>query len=206
MVYTAAVKTLLLKLDSELYAGWKTAAVNSGLNVSEWIRKQCNRGMETRVDLEKENGSNGSSNDQDVSRTNLDSVRKRRTNPERRVNRRGTGTLRAIEDAAHGASRRTTAGINGAVSGISADDDEAVLHASTAEVEPNELVTRENFFQIAASIPSDELDYWARRLPADVLPSHGTNRNVCLCSYCLGWRKTNAIPNGGLLKKDKAPR
>jgi hypothetical protein len=39
------MKAFLLKVDSALYIQWADAAKGSGLNVSEWIRAQCNKGL-----------------------------------------------------------------------------------------------------------------------------------------------------------------
>lgn len=39
------MKAFLLKVDSALYIQWTDAAKGSGLNVSEWIRAQCNKGL-----------------------------------------------------------------------------------------------------------------------------------------------------------------
>jgi len=40
------MKAFLLKVDSALYIQWTRAAKGSGLNVSEWIRAQCNKRLE----------------------------------------------------------------------------------------------------------------------------------------------------------------
>jgi len=64
------MKTLLLKLDDDIYNSWKASATEAQLKVSEWIRRQCNR--------EVRNG-NGNTNDQNLSRAASREVPRRRT-------------------------------------------------------------------------------------------------------------------------------
>ncbi len=65
--------------------------------------------------------------------------------------------------------------------------------------------THQTFSETLATIPLDEVDVWARGLPAELLPKHTaeSQRHTCLCRNCLEWRRTNAIPYGGPKKKER---
>src|SRR6266404_655096 len=39
------MKAFLLKVDSALFTQWATAAKSAGRSTSEWIRAQCNKGL-----------------------------------------------------------------------------------------------------------------------------------------------------------------
>lgn len=208
------MKSLLLKLDTSVYTQWKAAAAAGHLNVSEWIRYQCNNAVNgvqismvpTEIKLsdsaiaavknlgqpESEKG-NGSADRENVQRVSEAPVSGRRTAPTARRGRpRGKGKLRAIEDVAHGAVRKN---------GLSRPEPLASTLAGIAE-----LVTCENFAEIMATIKPDEVDRWARSLPPEVLPEHkGTAHvNTCLCKTCLQRRKDLAIPYGGPGEKKKS--
>lgn len=40
--YIQCMKQFLLKVDTDIYEAWKKQAIESGLSVSEWIRRKCN--------------------------------------------------------------------------------------------------------------------------------------------------------------------
>ena len=192
----AKLALLTIRVFESDLAEWKRKANLRGLNLSEWIRRQCN---EAQTIAEQVNG-NGGTNHQDVQRTPESSVSGRRTGTsERRSARRGRNTVRQIEDVTNRVLRTTKRSNR-----ISAGDG-ASSAINYGLLEAAELVTRENFAEVLAAIPKDEIDRWARNLPPDVLPEHKghADRNTCLCGSCLSRRKTLDIPYGGMPKKDK---
>jgi hypothetical protein len=117
--------------------------------------------------------------------------------------------LRAPE--ANSSGRRTVAGGRGTKRITArANPPQNPARVVASDVEPAAgSVTRENFAEVAASIPKDEIDVWARTfVRREVLPGHSatSHRHTCLCTFCLEWRKANYIPYGGPVKKEKAKR
>ena len=169
-----------------------------GRPLSKWIRKQILQPVERKLDRkqfkvypqefaqpESEKG-NGSANHQDVQRV-----------PERKVSGRrtpasGRRTVRGTQTHTLGVSPKVVTGAIGATVKL------ADLSGLT------DLVTKENFSEMMAGRPLAEVDVWARSLPRSVLPGHdaASHRLTCMCSTCLEWRRTNAIPYGGAPKKE----
>src|SRR5580765_559052 len=104
------MKTLLLKLDNDIYNVWKMAAIGAGLNVSEWIRRAGNRAADKSFEESAayREQSNGDEIDKDVPRAERDSVPRRRRTAGRhsdggysRSAQAGSG---AIHNGAHGSN------------------------------------------------------------------------------------------------------
>lgn len=165
------MKSLLLKLDTVVYTSWKAAAVRDGLNVSEWIRLQCNRGVPLRsasvtgkeldefVSQPEGEQSNGSTDNQDVLRTTGDSIPGRRTAAKRRAH---SGSVR---------SAKAPSG-NGTLAGAG-QDSEGNLSSGPATASSSAVVVH----------------------------TATSNRLTCLCPTCSEYRRANALPVGGLPKK-----
>lgn len=131
-------------------------------------------------------GRNGSTSNQNVRRSKTTPLRGRRTLAARRG--ANGGTARSAEAPSGNGTGRDVPTRSERV------DDSDVSQVNAV-----------NFAEIAASIPKDDLDRWARSLPREVLPGHtsSSHRYNCLCAACLEWRKTNGIPYGGPVKKEK---
>ena len=93
------MKALLLKLDNDIYNGWKQAATADGLNLSEWIRRQCNTGVLGSA-YHLAGGQNGNETNQDLSRAkNGSAPRRRRTTAGREPARGARGEYREPDSA-----------------------------------------------------------------------------------------------------------
>jgi hypothetical protein len=214
--------SLTIRVDASDVESWKRSANLSGLNMSEWMRRRCNgeghllkqytdfRGTEKFAPQPESEKGNGSADNQNVRGTAERSVSGRRVAAsERRTARRGRGRLREIEDVANTAFRTSSHGNRGENRAPGTGKNVSIpvrpesLQAEAAE--HTDTVTRENFAEVLATIPKDEIDRWARSLPRDVLPKHeaSANRLTDLCASCLEYRRVNGIPYGGLPKKEK---
>jgi hypothetical protein len=164
--------------------------------LSAWIRN-CTVG---KSQPESEKG-NGSASHQDLSVVPESSVSGRRTGAsERRSARRGKNRVRAIADIANASIRKT--GRTSKRTDASLERPDGIESDSIISI----IVTRENFAEVMATIPPDEVDRWARSLPPEVLPSHtaSSHRHTCMCQTCSHWRKVNDIPYGGPGEKKKS--
>jgi len=179
-------------IDSDLKE-WTAAANVRGMSISEWIRRQCNEHNGHRyvtVQPESEKG-NGSASHQDLSRIPEDSVSGRRTGAsERRSARRGKNRVRAIADIANASIRKT--GRTSKRTDANVERPDGIESDSIISI----IVTRENFAEVMATIPTDEVDRWARSLSPEVLPSHGSDWRTCMCGTCLQKRKNLGVAYG----------
>jgi len=202
---------------------WTAAANLEGQSISEWIRRQCNgmvavdrfltkplaeytdfRGTEALREPESA-GANGSADRENVQRVPEAPVSGRRVSSSARRGRpRGKGKLRAIEDVAHGTFRKSPSTRSNRVD--ESPNIRSVPTVISGNAEVFGTVTRENFAEVMATLPKDEIDSWARSLPREILPSHSatSHRHTCLCTFCLEWRKANYIPYGGPGEKKKS--
>jgi hypothetical protein len=161
--------------------------------LSTWIR---NRTLELS---QPEVRSNGSASHQDLSGVPESSVSGRRTGASRRgsksspVHRNGSGTNRK-------------SGVRSVHGKASTEKPVSVLargHEFEADSLVSQIVTKENFAEVMATMPTDEVDRWARSLPQEVLPSHGTDWRTCMCGTCLQKRKNLGVAYGDKPKVGK---
>ena len=200
------MKSVTIRVYDEDMENWQRAANLRGMSMSEWIRRQCG-GTNFVAPLsqpERAGRNNGS-----ASTENLSGVPDREVSGRRTVGggRGNGGSVRSAK--APGGNRTPRSTRRGNQTGVSLrSTGENRVDSIPGELSSDANVTRDNFAEVAASIPRDELDVWARGLSPDLLPKHSatSNRHTCLCSFCLTWRKANYIPYGGPVKSEKKSR
>jgi hypothetical protein len=162
------MKPIFLKLDSEVHAAWKAAADSAKLSLSEWIRQQCNRALLNREDhgTDRSEDLRGDETVHEDSGRFVDLFRRTTSDPlptpvrsprtateatlrhDRRARPRTSGTLRQIEDVAHGTARKH--GVGPADASVSVGD---IPERTTTP----ESVTAENVPEIARGLSKSKV-------------------------------------------------